>query len=123
MPRKGLRSNDGNSFIRRKVMVVVFENKQIQSGNQAVRLVAGNQVHLLVFQSSREQAKIHDSRRLGKAQTVSCRETFVAVRTLHEFITKPCPPLRRVSRGLGNGLQSELSRILTANLDGESIVK
>src|SRR5580704_14329657 len=73
-------------------------------GNQAVCSVARDQVDLLVFQGASEQPQIHDLRRSGKTQAVRGDESFIAVGTLHEFITESGAPLRRVSCGLRDSL-------------------
>ena len=47
---KRLSAKDWRGFIRRKVMSIIFELHESQPINQAVRLIAGDQIHLTVRQ-------------------------------------------------------------------------
>src|SRR5205807_772474 len=85
--------------------------------------VAGNQIDLLVLQTTSEQAKIHDARRRRKAQTVGSDQTLVAVRTLHEFVSEARPPLRRIGGHLRNRLEMQAARIFSSDLNREGVIE
>ncbi len=104
-------------------MFVVFENEQVQRGDQAVGGVAGDQIDLLVFQGAGQQAQVHDLRRAGEMQAVGGGKSFVAVGTLHEFVAETGAPLWSVRRGLRDGFQAEAASVVAANFDGESVVE
>ena len=104
-------------------MSIVVENKQIESRDKPVCGVPGDQINLLLFQSAGEEAQIHDARRLGKAQAISCSQSFVAVWPFHEFVAEPCSPMRSISGYLRDGFQVKTLGIFAADFNGERIVE
>src|SRR6516164_3181495 len=48
MPFHSRFPHHGHSFVRREIMAVVFEHRQLEGGDQSVGRVAGHQVHLLL---------------------------------------------------------------------------
>src|SRR5580693_9418169 len=104
-------------------MFVVFEDKQVERGNQAIGSVAGDQIDLLVLQGASEKAEIHDLRRGGEVQAVGGHQSFVAIGTFHEFVTESGAPLRSVGSGLRDGFQTQAAGVVAANFDGESVVE
>ncbi len=104
-------------------MMVVPQHKEVECRNQPVRIVPCNQIYLMIFECASQQTEIHDARRTREAQAVTCDEPFVAIRTLHEFVSEPGAPLRSKRRGLRERLQVQPSRIRAANHHGESVVE
>src|SRR5258705_3263399 len=115
--------HDGYGFVGWKVMAVILQNRQTQCRDQSVGCIARDQIHLFLLQSACEKSEVHDAWGLGEIQVVGGGESFVAVRTLHEFVTEAGTPLRRVRSGLGDRLQMQPARIVTAKHDGERIVE
>ena len=118
-----LLANDGHGFVGREVVLVVFEDEEIESRDQAIGCVACGEVDLLVFERAGEQTEVHDARRLGEAQAVSRRQSLVTVRAFHEFVAEAGAPFRGVGGRLRDGLQAEAAGIFTANLYGEGVVE
>ena len=118
-----LRPNDRHGFVRREVVAIVFQNEQIQRGDQSIGGISRCEVHLLVLESARQQAQVHDARGLGEAQAVGCGQALVTIGTLHELVTEAGAPLRRVGGCLGDGLQAEPAGVFAADLDGEGVIE
>ena len=116
-------TNNCDALVRRKIMPVIFQHEQVERRDEAVGVVARNQIDLLLFERSGDQTEIHDARRLRKAQAVGCDQALVAVRPLHEFVSKTSPPLWRIGRSLGDGAQVEFARIIAANHHRKSVVE
>src|SRR6266404_2354855 len=116
-------SDNRDAFIRREVVAVVFENEKVEGGDQAIGVVAGDQVNLMLFEGARNQAEIHDARRFCEAQAVGCDQAFVSIGSFHEFVTESGPPLWRVGSGLGDRAQMKFARVYAANHDRESVVE
>ncbi len=104
-------------------MAIILKHEKVERGNQPIRGVSRNQINLLFFERPREQPKIHDARRLRKAQPVRRREPLVSIRTLHELVPETGPPLWRIGGRLRNRLQFQPARILAANHNGKRIVE
>ena len=98
-------ANDRDGFVGREVVFVVFEDEQVERGDEAVGGVAGDQVYLLFFEGAGQQAQIHDARRVGEVQAVGGDQALVAVGTLHEFVAESGAPVGRVGGGLRDRLQ------------------
>src|ERR1700676_1197644 len=96
----GLFPNHSDRLVRRKIMTVIFQRKQIKRRNQTIGGVAGSDINLMIVQRRSEQAQIHGARRGCKAQAVKGGQTGISVGTLHELIAKTSSPLRSKSRGL-----------------------
>src|SRR2546425_2044391 len=120
---QSLLANNRHGFVRREIVLVVFEHKQIKRRDQTIGGVSRGEVDLLVFQGARKQAEVHDARRSGKEQAVGCGQAFVAIWAFHELIPKTGPPLRRVGGGLRDGLQAEEAGIISTNFNTEGIVE
>ena len=116
-------ADDGNRLVGREVVAVVFEHRQVQSRDQAVGGVAGDQVNLAGLQGAGEQAEVHDSWRGGEVQTVGCGQAAVTVGALHELVAESGTPVGGVGGGLGDGSQVEAARVFAPDFDGEGVVE
>ena len=104
-------------------MAIVFQNEQVQRGDQSISGISCCEVHLLVLERAGQQAQVHDARGLGEAQAVGCRQTLVTIGTFHELVTETGAPLRSVGGGLGDSLQAQATRVFAADLDGEGVIE
>src|ERR1051326_4291390 len=86
-------------FIRRKVVLVVFELHEVERRNSAVGRVAGDHVHLVRSQRGIGQVERHVAH-VAKPQTVSARESGVAILSIDEVVTETSLPLRRMLCGI-----------------------
>src|SRR5512146_1453986 len=84
---------DCHRFVRRKIMLVIFQRKQVERGNQAIGRIASRKINLMIFESSSQQAQIHNPRLLGETKCVSGNESAIAIGTLDELIAKSGAPL------------------------------
>src|ERR1700722_7486554 len=116
-------ANDGYGFVWGEIMFVVIEDKQVESGDETIRRVAGDQVHLSVFQGASQETQIHDPGIAGEMQAVVGGKSLVAVGALHEFVAESGAPFWRVRRGLRDGFQAQKASIFTSNFDGEGVVE
>ena len=57
MPSQDLLTNNRNRLVGREVVAVIFEDKEIQSWNEAVGGVAGGKIDLFVFEAASQQAQ------------------------------------------------------------------
>src|ERR1044072_4417941 len=96
--------------MRRKVMAIVSELKQVQRRDAAFSRVSRDQINLSRRQRDVSQRKIHLPH-FSKFQSVRFRESRVTVGTRHEILTETRAPRTRVRRGVGNGFQVEVSRV------------
>src|SRR3954451_12721408 len=95
-----LLADDWYGLVRREVVLVIREHKQVHRGDQAVCGIASRKINLMVLQRSREKAQIHDSWLLCKMQAVGRDHPLISVGTFHEFVAEACSPLRRDFRSL-----------------------
>jgi hypothetical protein len=112
-----------NSLVRREIVTIVFQHKQVEGRDQAIGSIARDQIDLLLLERTRKQAKIHDARRLSEVKAVSGGESLEAVRTFHELIAESSPPMRRICRRLRDRVEMQMPRILTTNFDRERVIK
>src|SRR5204863_579716 len=99
------------------------EDEKIQSGNQAIGHVAGDEVDLMILESAGEQAKFHDARRTAEAQAIGGSEALVAVGALHKFVTESGAPLPGLRGGLRKRLQMQAASVVAADFDGKGVVE
>src|SRR6185369_1828724 len=62
MPAQHVLSHDRYSFVWRKVVPIVLQDKQIERGNQSIGGIPGSEIDLFVLERTRQKAKVHDAR-------------------------------------------------------------
>ena len=90
---QGLVAYHGDSLIGREIVPVILEDEQVQS-YQTVGRVAGGEINLVIAESAREQAQVHDARGFEAKRAVGSSQPTVSVGSLHELVAESSAPLR-----------------------------
>ena len=114
-------ADDGDSIVGREVVAVVGEGDEAKGVDEAVRRVAGDDVDLMIDESTIDQAEVHDSRRFGEMEIVACYEAGEAVGTLDEFVADAGAPFGGDGSEVGNFLDMKFLRVVAADDDGERV--
>ena len=122
IPQQRRRARDRNCFVRREVVAVVFELKEIKTVDQPRRGITGDEIDLPGRERAVAEREIHDLRRTAKSQSVGLRQAGISIRPFHELVTKPRSPFRRDSGRIVDGVEVFRPGIGAADEDRERVV-
>ena len=77
-----------HGVVRREVVPVVLEHRQVVGVDQAARRVAGDQIHLPLGERAVDQRQVHRPRRRGEVQAVASARPGIAVGALQELVAE-----------------------------------
>ena len=68
-------------------MLVIVQHDKPERGDQAVGVVAGDDVHRLVLQRAIKQSQVHDPWRFRELQTIGADQALISVLALEKFVS------------------------------------
>jgi len=114
-------ANDGDGVVGREIVAVVLEGEELESSDEAVGGVAGDDIHLMIDEGAIEEAEVHDVGIGSEVEMVAVGPAAEAVGTLEEFVASADAELGGNGHEVGHGVEMVLAGIGEADDHGKGV--
>jgi hypothetical protein len=114
-------SNNRDGVVGREIVTVVVQSDEAKGIDQAIRRIAGDDVHLMINEGAIDEAEVHDARLAGEMESVAVAPATETVGALEEFVADADAPFGSKRCDIRDFLQVEVPSVVAADNHGERI--